>query len=135
MNKVFLIGNLTRDPELKSTATSIPVCTFTVAVGRRFNPEEVDFIPVKVWRSLAENCAKYLKKGSKCAVSGALQVQNYETAEGQKRYFFEINAEEVQFLSRLNFEDNQESAEASEEASAKSVEDLEEDTEETDLPF
>ncbi len=107
MNKVFLIGNLTRDPELKNTANSIPVCNFTLAIGRRFNQNETDYIPIIVWRTQAENCAKYLKKGSKCAVSGAIQTRSYDAQDGTKRYVTEVVADEVQFLaSRSGGSDN-----------------------------
>lgn len=103
MNKVFLIGNLTKDPELKNTANSIAVCNFTLAVGRRFNQNETDYIPIIVWRTQAENCAKYLKKGSKCAVCGAIQTRSYDAQDGTKRFVTEVIADEVQFLpSRAN---------------------------------
>ena len=82
MNRCVIIGNLTRDPELKTTTSGRSVCTFTVAVNRRFTNQngerEADFIPVVVWGKQAENCAKYLLKGSSCAVSGSIQTRNYE---------------------------------------------------------
>ena len=99
MNKVFLIGNLTRDPELSNTNNGIPVCKFTLAVSRRFGNTETDFLPVIVWRGQAENCGKFLKKGSKAAVAGALQTRSYDANDGTKRYITEIVADEVQFLS------------------------------------
>lgn len=102
MNKVFLIGNLTRDPELRTTSNGIAVCTFTLAVSRRFKnangANDTDFLNVVVWRAQADSCAKYLKKGSKAAVSGSIQTRSYEV-EGQKRYATDIVADEVQFLS------------------------------------
>lgn len=103
INKVVLTGNLTRDPELKNTANGVSVCNFTIAVNRRYlNPQgvrEADFIPVVAWRQLAENCAKFLVKGKKCAVVGALQTRSYETQDGSKRYVTEVIADEVEFLS------------------------------------
>ena len=104
MNKCFILGNLTRDPELKTTTSGKSVTNFTVAVGRRFagpsGEREADFLPVVVWGKQAENCAKYLRKGSQCAVAGSIQVRNYEANDGSRRYVTEIIADEVQFLSR-----------------------------------
>jgi len=104
MNKAVVLGNLTRDPELRTTQSGISVCTFTVAVNRRFTNQqtgerEADFIPVVVWRQQADNCAKYLRKGSKVCVCGAIQTRTYDGQDGQKRYATEIVADEVQFVS------------------------------------
>ncbi len=101
MNRATIIGNLTKDPELKTTASGISVCSFTVAVRRPFTKEkdETDFIPVVTWRQLAENCAKYLAKGRKVGVSGRIQTRNYETNNGERRYVTEIIADDVEFLS------------------------------------
>jgi len=104
MNRCVILGNLTRDPELKTTTSGKSVCNFTVAVSRRFSNQsgerEADFIPVVVWAKQAENCAKYLRKGSQCAVSGSIQVRNYEAKDGSRRYVTEVIADEVQFLAR-----------------------------------
>lgn len=104
MNKVIIIGNLTRDPELSTTNSGISLCRFTVAVSRRFaNAEgerETDFLNVIVWRQLAENCNKFLKKGSKVCVTGSVQTRNFEAQDGTKRYVTEIVAEDVEFLNR-----------------------------------
>lgn len=103
MNKVFLIGNLTRDPELSTTNSGISLCRFSLAVSRRFaNAEgerETDFLNIIVWRQLAETCHKFLKKGSKVCVLGSIQTRNYEAQDGTKRYLTEIIAEEVEFLN------------------------------------
>lgn len=103
MNKITLIGRLTADPELRSTQNGTAVCTFALAVDRRFAREdgerEADFIPVVAWRGLAETCGKYLSKGKKAAVSGSLQTRKYEDRQGNKRTAFEVIAEEVEFLS------------------------------------
>lgn len=102
MNKVFLIGNLTRDPELSTTASGVKFCRFTLAVSRSYSKDgkrETDFLPVVVWRAQADNCARYLKKGSKAAVSGSVQTRSYDTQDGSRRYVTEIAADEVQFLS------------------------------------
>ena len=102
MNKVVLIGNLTKDPELTQTTSGISVCRFSLAVSRKFtNSEgerETDFLNIVVWRNLADNCHKYLKKGSKAAVIGSIQTRSYDAQDGSKRYVTEIVAEEVEFV-------------------------------------
>ncbi len=102
MNKVVLIGNLTRDPELRQTANGVAVCSFSIAVNRRFKGADgnavTDFFNVVTWRATAENCGKFLTKGKKVAVSGELQNRQYES-DGAKRTVTEIVADEVQFLS------------------------------------
>lgn len=104
MNKVILIGNLTRDPETGETSNGITYCRFAIAVGRRFanadRERETDFFNITTWRGVAENCGKYLKKGSKVAISGTLQNRSYEDKEGNKRSVTDIIAEEVEFLSK-----------------------------------
>lgn len=105
MNKVFLIGNLTKDPEMRSTQSGVAVCNFTIAVNRRFrNPQtgrqETDFLNVIAWRQLAELCDKYLAKGRKVAVTGSIQTRTYEAKDGSKRNTFDIVADEVEFLSQ-----------------------------------
>ena len=106
MNKVYLIGNLTREPETNTTASGIQVCRFSIAVGRRFkNAEgenEVDFFNIIAWRGLAETCGKYLRKGSKVAVIGSLQNRSFDAEDGTKRYITEVIAEEVEFLTPKN---------------------------------
>ena len=103
MNKVFLIGNLTKDPELSQTNSGISFCRFTLAVPRRFQnsagERETDFLNVIVWRGQAENCHKYLKKGSKASVLGSIQTSNYEAQDGTRRYVTDIVADEVEFLT------------------------------------
>ena len=102
MNKAQLIGRLSKDPELRTTALGISVCTFTVAVNRGFgDKKETDFLPVVAWRALAENCAKFLAKGKKAGVSGRIQTRSYDTDSG-KRYITEIVADDVEFLSPKN---------------------------------
>ncbi|MGN1221640.1 MAG: single-stranded DNA-binding protein [Christensenellales bacterium] len=110
MNKVILIGNLTKDPELTTTTSGISVCRFSLAVSRRFtNSEgerETDFINIVVWRNLADNCHKFLRKGSKAAVVGNLQTRSYDAQDGTKRYVTEVVAEEVEFVgARVNSDD------------------------------
>lgn len=106
MNKLFIVGNLTRDPELRSTPNGIPVCTFTVAVNRRraagaeaAQQPEADFFRVTAWRQLGENCNRYLAKGRKVAVVGAVQVSTYTAQDGATRASLEVTADDVEFLS------------------------------------
>ena len=103
MNRVYLIGNLTRDPELATTTSGVSVCRFSIAVQRRFSnaegEREADFFNIVVWRAQGENCHKYLKKGSKCAVCGSLQNRSYDANDGTKRNITEIVADEVEFLT------------------------------------
>ena len=106
MNKVYLIGNLTRDPEISTTTSGISVCRMSIAVSRRFSNAEggrdTDFFNVTAWRGTADNCAKFLKKGNKIAVSGSIQTRNYEKADGTKGFSIDIVADEVEFLSSKN---------------------------------
>ena len=102
MNKVFLIGRLTRDPELRYTSSNIPIASFSIAVNRTFanqnGEREADFINIVVWRKQAENCKNYLNQGSQVAIDGRIQTRNYEDQNGQKRYVTEVVADNVQFL-------------------------------------
>ena len=106
MNKVYLIGNLTRDPELAETNNGIKVCRFAIAVNRNYSSNDgerqTDFFNITVWRTQAENCGRYLKKGSKVAVVGSLQNRSYEDKDGIKRNVTDIVANEVEFLSTKN---------------------------------
>lgn len=102
LNKVVLIGRLTKEPDLRYTTSGVPVTKFTLAVNRNYTNQqgerEADFIPITVWRGLAENCAKYLAKGRLVAVSGRIQTRSYDGEDGKRRYTWEVVADEVQFL-------------------------------------
>lgn len=102
LNRVILIGRLTRDPELRYTPSGVATTTFTLAVDRPFSSQsgerEADFIPVVTWRQLAETCANYLKKGRLTAVEGRIQVRNYVNNEGKRVYITEVIADNVRFL-------------------------------------
>lgn len=102
MNKVFLIGRLVRDPELRYTGTNIPVATFSIAVNRNFanaaGEREADFINIVVWRKQAENVKNYVKQGSQVAIDGRIQTRTYDDQNGQKRYITEVVADNIQFL-------------------------------------
>ena len=104
MNRVFLIGNMTRDPELRTTGSGISVCNFSIAVNRRFKntqtgQQETDYLNVIAWRQLGELCSRYLAKGRKVAVVGSIQTRSYEAQDGTKRSAVDIVADEVEFLS------------------------------------
>lgn len=104
MNRVLLIGNMTRDPELSQTASGVSVCRFSIAVGRNYpsadGERQTDFFNVTAWRGIGENVAKYTKKGSKVAVTGSIQMRNYEDNQGVKRTAVDIIAQEVEFLGK-----------------------------------
>lgn len=106
MNKVILVGNLTRDPELSETPNGVAVCRFSIAVSRDYaNNEgnrETDFFNITVWRGRAENCGKYLRKGNKVAIVGSLQTRSYEDKDGIKRNVTDVVASEVEFLTPRN---------------------------------
>ncbi|MEK3826195.1 single-stranded DNA-binding protein [Paenibacillus sp. FSL K6-1558] len=108
LNRVILIGRLTRDPELRYTPAGVAVTQFTLAVDRPFTSQggerEADFIPVVTWRQLAETCANYLRKGRLAAVEGRIQVRNYENNEGKRVYVTEVIADNVRFLESANRE-------------------------------
>lgn len=103
MNKIFLIGNLTRDPELTETANGIKICRFTIAVNRSYSgadgERQADFFNCVAWRGLGETVAKFVKKGNKVAVNGSVEIKNYEDAKGVRRTGIDIVANHIEFLS------------------------------------
>lgn len=113
MNKVFLIGRLTRDPELRYTGNNTAVASFTIAVNRTYTNQagerEADFIPVVVWRRQAESVKNYLSQGSQVAIEGRLQVRNYDDQNGQRRYVTEVIADSVEFIGSKRDNNNQSS--------------------------
>lgn len=116
MNRVFLIGRLSRDPELRHTTSGMAVCQINVAVGRRTGAgrdPETDFINVVVWDKQAENVAKYLAKGRQVAVEGRIQTRSYDNNEGKKTYVTEVVANSVEFLGSVG--DNPKTNNVSEE--------------------
>ena len=98
MNRLTIIGNLTRSPELRTTQSGKNVCTFTVAVNRR-GGDQADYFRVSAWSALGENCQKYLDKGSKVAVIGSVSVSTYTANNGENRANLEVIASEVEFLN------------------------------------
>jgi single-strand DNA-binding protein len=101
MNKVILMGNLTRDPEMRTTQSQVAVCTFSLAVERRFKSangeRQADFINIVAWRQQAEFVAKYFHKGSRMIVVGSIQTRSYDDKDGNKRTATEIVADEIYF--------------------------------------
>lgn len=110
LNRVVLVGRLTKDPELRYTSGGKAVATFTLAINRTYTNQqgerEADFIQCVVWKRLAENVANYLKKGSLAGIDGRLQTRNYENQQGQRVYVTEIICESVQFLDSKNSNNN-----------------------------
>jgi single-strand DNA-binding protein len=109
MNKVFLIGNLTRDPELRETPSGVAVCRYSIAVGRNYTDasgeRQTDFFNCVAWRGQAESIAKYCKKGNKVAVTGSIQLRNYTDNEGIKRTAVDIITQDIEFLTPKSRED------------------------------
>ena len=108
-NKVILIGNMVADPELKTTPTGVNVCSFRIAIGRRFikanEPQQTDFIDIVAWRAQAEFVTKYFTKGKPILVCGAIQSRNWQDKEGNKRTTVEVIADEVSFVERKSVSD------------------------------
>ena len=106
MNKLTVIGNLTKDPVLRSTQDGTPVCSFTVAVNRPKTPKNqnpgADFFDISAWRGRGELCAKYLTKGSKVCVVGPVSVRTHQANDGSTRASLVVNAEDVEFLSKAS---------------------------------
>ena len=141
MNKVFLIGNLTRDPELTETSGGVSVCHFAIAVNRSYTSSDgdrqTDFFNVTAWRGLAENVSRFTKKGSKVAVSGSIQIRNYEDNQGVRRTAIDVIAQDVEFLtqSNANAGDDFYDAPAAEKPATKRKPALESFDDDGDIPF
>lgn len=133
MNKVFMIGNMTKDPELSETNSGVAVCRFSIAVNRRRTSadaeQQTDFFNVTTWRGLAETVSRYCKKGNKVAVAGQIQIRQYEDREGAKRTSVDVVAEEVEFLSQ---KPNNEARAAEEPKKKPALQAFEDDS---DIPF
>lgn len=103
MNKIVLIGNLTKDPEQRETSSGVKVTSFTIAVNRRFAVDGVkltDYFRINAWRGLADSCFNYLSKGRKVAVIGELQARTYENHDGKTVMSLDVSADEVEFLTQ-----------------------------------
>ena len=140
MNKVFLIGNLTRDPELTETASGIPVCHFAIAVNRNYSSQDserqTDFFECTAWRGLGETISRYTKKGKKVAVSGSIQIRNYEDNQGAKRTAVDIIVQDCEFLSPRDSGDSfDEMAEVPRQSAPKRKPTLQAMDDDSDIPF
>ena len=136
MNKVLLIGNLTRERELSSTASGVAMCRIGIAVNRNYtNSEgnrETDFFNITAWRNLAERCGKYLHKGSKVGIVGNLQMRSYEV-NGEKRNTIDIIADDIEFLSPKGSVEGADAMGANTESAEKVVK--LEPVDDSELPF
>lgn len=131
MNKIFLTGNLTHDPELTETQSGISVCRFSIAVNRRSSDGErkADFYNVTAWRGLGETVARYSRKGNKLAVCGNIELREYEDREGIKRTAIDIIAQDIEFLTP---KPQEESAPAHTERKKPALQSFDDDN---DIPF
>ena len=132
MNKVFLIGRLTRDPQASTTDSGRSLCRFSIAVDRysRDRENSVDFINIITWNDLASNCVKYLQKGSQVAVMGSIQTGSYEK-DGVKRQTFDVRADQVEFLTRANSGAQQSGEQPAKDGNIDTLTEVEDD----DMPF
>ncbi|UYO61847.1 single-stranded DNA-binding protein [Acetobacterium wieringae] len=143
MNKVILVGRLTRDPEMKNTNSGKTVTRFSLAVDRRFKnkdgQKEADFINIVVWGKQAEFASQYLSKGSQISLSGRLQVSSYDGQDGQRRYVTEVVADEITFLSSKKDGGNSANTQHQSNSEPMSVMGLDEDfhlmADDDDCPF
>lgn len=133
MNKVFLLGRLVRDPEIRTTQSGKMVTTFTLAVDRfGGGKDNADFITIVTWDKLAENCGNSLTKGQRALVEGRLQIRNFEGKDGQKRWVTEIVAQSVEFLERRSGGPTAETSNAPHDAATQFGQDVAPDDE---IPF
>ncbi|MBF2179216.1 single-stranded DNA-binding protein [Staphylococcus warneri] len=140
LNRVVLVGRLTKDPEFRTTQNGVSVATFTLAVNRNFKnkngEQQADFINVVVFRQQAENVNNYLSKGNLAGVDGRIQSRSYENKEGQRVYVTEVLADSVQFLEPKNNQSNNQSQQQSGQAqSGNSPFDNSADISDDSLPF
>ena len=139
MNKVFLIGNLTRDPELTETSGGVSVCHFAIAVNRNYTSadgeRQTDFFNVTAWRGLADTVARYTKKGHKVAVSGSVQIRNYEDNQGVKRTAVDVIAQDIEFLTAKSSGSGDDFYDAPSSAPAKKKPTLQSFDDDGDIPF
>lgn len=135
MNKLTIIGNLTRDPETRTLSSGKTICSFTVAVNRRRHADgqpEADFFRVSAWDKLGENCARYLAKGRKVAVVGPVSVSTYEAKDGSgTRFTLEVQAQDVEFLSSREQSDADDTPRAQSKPAHGGFQEVDDD----DLPF
>ena len=139
MNKVFLIGNLTRDPELSETAGGVPVCHFSIAVNRNYSSQEgerqTDYFNCTAWRAMAETIARYTKKGKKVAVVGSVQLRNYEDNQGVKRTAVDIIVQDCELLTPKTTDSFDDVADEPRASAPKKKPTLQAMDDDSDIPF
>ncbi|MBQ2768379.1 MAG: single-stranded DNA-binding protein [Clostridia bacterium] len=139
MNKVFLIGNLTRDPELRETPSGVAMCRFAIAVNRNYSSgdgeRQTDFFECTAWRGMAETIARYTKKGKKISIVGSIQLRNYEDNQGVKRTAVDIVVQDFEFLSPRDENDSFDDVADAPRASAKKKPTLQAMDDDSDIPF
>ncbi len=140
MNKVFLIGNLTRDPELRETPSGVAMCRFAIAVQRPYSSQDgerqTDFFECTAWRGLGETIARFTKKGNKVAVSGSIQIRNYEDNQGARRTAVDVIVQDCEFLTPKSASDSFDDVSEAPRASApKKKATLQAMDDDSDIPF
>ncbi len=140
MNKVFLIGNLTRDPELRETPSGVAMCRFAIAVQRPYSSQDgerqTDFFECTAWRGLGETIARFTKKGNKVAVSGSIQIRNYEDNQGARRTAVDVIVQDCEFLTPKSASDSFDDVSEAPRASApKKKATLQAMGDDSDIPF
>ena len=139
MNKVFLIGNLTRDPETRETPSGVTMCRFAIAVQRPYSSQDgerqTDFFECTAWRGLGETIARYTKKGNKVAVSGSIQLRNYEDNQGVRRTAVDIIVQDCEFLTPKSNEGFDDVADAPRASAPKKKPTLQAMDDDGDIPF
>ena len=139
MNKVFLIGNLTRDPESRETPSGVTMCRFAIAVQRPYSSQDgerqTDFFECTAWRGLGETIARYTKKGNKVAVSGSIQLRKYEDNQGVKRTAVDIIVQDCEFLTPKSNGEFDDVADAPRASAPKKKPTLQAMDDDSDIPF
>ena len=139
MNKVFLIGNLTRDPEIRETPSGVSMCRFAIAVQRPYSSQDgerqTDFFECTAWRGLGETIARYTKKGKKVAVSGSIQIRNYEDNQGAKRTAVDVIVQDCEFLTPKDNSNGFDDVADAPRTSAKKKPTLQPMDDDSDIPF
>lgn len=136
MNKCFLIGNLTRDPELTETSNGTKICRFSIAVSRNYSnadgERQTDFFNCIAWRGLAETVTRYTHKGDKVAVSGSIELRNYEDSQGIKRTAVDIVVQDIEFLTQKQRDNADKPSNNSNKAKRPQLQEFDDDS---DIPF
>ena len=125
MNKAILMGRLTRDPEMRTTSGNVSVCTFTLAIDRRFKSangeKQADFIQIVAWRQQAEFCAKYFRKGSRMLVTGSIQSRSWDDTEGKRHSVTEVIADDIEFVDTKKSDSGYDNAPATNQPAAQTA--------------